>query len=100
MSEVQLPLLRFRMSPESLQVVCNVLNGTYMNELSPGHVVQITGLSMLFNTDDDKFIIKAKLDDTNAMLYFSDDDFDELVKTFEKRLERGKLRWSIDKYGK
>jgi hypothetical protein len=100
MAEVQLPLLNFRMSPESLQTVCNVLNGTYNKELSPGHDVKITGLSVLFNTDDDRFVIKGLIDGEAMMLYFSDDDFDLLVESFEKKLERGKLRWSIDKFAK
>ena len=81
-------------------MVCNVLNGTYNAELSPGNAVEITGLSVLFNTDDDRLVIKAKIDDVPMMLYFSDDDFDELVSTFEKKLERGKLRWSVDKFAK
>lgn len=100
MSEIQPPLFRFRMSPESLQTVCNVLNGTYNASLSPGHSVKITGISLLYGTDDDKFIIKAIVDDLAMMLYFSDDDFDELVQTFEKKHEKGKLRWSVDKFAK
>lgn len=86
--------------PHVIEWVCNVLKGTLDDKLSPGYPPTLTGLVLSFDGSNDKVILKGTVDGDPLMVYVDGDDIGQLVTYIEDKTERGKLRWSIDRYAK
>lgn len=87
-------------APDAAHFLYILLNGELDDKLSPGYPIKIRGIVVGLDGDNSKLIIKATIDDEDVMCYVDGDSFEELVQYLYKRMERGSIRWSVDKFGK
>lgn len=98
--EKQLAIPIPHVAPEAANFLYILLCGELDDKLSPGYQIKIRGIVVGLDGDNSKIIIKATIDDEDVMCYVDGDSYEELVQYLYKRMERGSLRWSVDKYGR
>ena len=98
--EKQLAISIPHVAPDAASFLYILLNGELDDKLSPGYPIKIRGIVVGLDGDNSKLIIKATIDDEDVMCYVDGDSFEELVQYLYKRMERGSIRWSVDKFGK
>lgn len=100
MSKKQLSIPIPHVMPEDAEWLRKLLIGEFDELLSPGYPIKIRGIVLGLEAGNERIIIKATIDSEEVMCYLDGDDFHELRLYMDKRLERGNIRWSLDKYSK
>ena len=85
---------------EAVQWLVELLDGKLDDKLSPGYPIKIRGIVLSLDDRFSRIVIKATIDGEAVMVLVDGDDILELIGYLNRRLERGTIRWSVDRYSK